>query len=66
MQKKLYRSVADKKIAGVCAGLADFVGIDPTVMRLIFAALLLFGVAPIVALYVVMWCIVPENPDPTK
>ena len=41
--KKLYRSTTNKKIAGVCGGLADFTGIDPTVWRLIFLFLALPG-----------------------
>ncbi len=62
MHKKLYRSVTDRRIAGVCGGLADYLDVDPVVIRLIFIALLLFGVAPIIVLYIVMWIIVPEEP----
>lgn len=62
MAKKLYRSVDDRKIAGVCAGLADYLDVDPIVVRLIFLALLLLGVAPIVLIYLAMWLVVPENP----
>ena len=35
MNKKLYRSVNDKKIAGVCAGVAEYFGWDPTMVRLV-------------------------------
>ena len=37
MNKKLYRSVNDKKIAGVCAGVAEYFGWDPTMVRLVWA-----------------------------
>lgn len=63
MAKKLYRSVTDRKIAGVCGGLADYIDADPTVVRLAFVVLLLLGVAPIVLVYLAMWIVVPENPS---
>jgi len=62
MSKKLYRSVTDKKIAGVCGGLAEYFEVDSTVVRLIFIALLLLGVGPALLLYLIMWLVVPEEP----
>ncbi|WP_455718698.1 PspC domain-containing protein [Anaerosporobacter sp.] len=35
-QKRLYRSSTDKKICGVCSGLADYINVDPTVVRLLW------------------------------
>ena len=60
MQKKLYRSVNDKKIAGVCGGLAKYLNIDPTVIRVIWALIALGG-AGIVA-YLICALIIPEEP----
>ena len=40
--KKLYRSTNNKMISGVCAGIADFFGIDPTIVRVIYALISLF------------------------
>ena len=60
MQKKLYRSATDKKIAGVCGGLAKYLNIDPTVIRVIWALIALGG-AGIVA-YLVCALIIPEEP----
>jgi len=62
MHKKLYRSTTDRRIAGVCGGLAEYLGIDPTVVRLVFIAMLLFGVFPIIFIYLIMWAVVPETP----
>jgi len=62
MHKKLYRSTTDRRIAGVCGGLAEYLGIDPTVVRLVFIAMLLFGVFPIIFIYLIMWAVVPEAP----
>ena len=60
MTKRLYRSVTDRKIAGVCAGMADYFDIDPTIVRLIAVAFLLFGGGGFLA-YIVAWIIVPEE-----
>ncbi len=60
MSKKLYRDQKHKMLAGVCAGLAKYVNIDPTVVRLIWALVGLSG-AGIVA-YLVCAIIIPEEP----
>jgi phage shock protein PspC (stress-responsive transcriptional regulator) len=46
---------------GVCAGLANFFGIDPTIMRLIFAAGTLFGFGSFIFIYIVLFIVVPEE-----
>jgi phage shock protein C len=58
MQRKLYRSRTDSRIAGVCGGLAEYFGVDPTVVRLIFVLLALTG-GHGVLLYIILWIIVP-------
>ena len=58
MNKKLYRS-NDRKIAGVCGGLAEYINIDPTVIRVIWALVGLTG-AGVVA-YLVCALIIPEK-----
>ncbi len=60
--KKLYRSTTDKKIAGVCGGLADYTGIDVTIWRLIFLFLALPGGLPGFFAYILMWIVVPQQP----
>jgi len=60
--KKLYRSRTDKKIAGVCAGIAEYFDIDPTVVRIIFVILLLPGGFPGLIPYLILWVVVPEAP----
>lgn len=62
MPKKLYRSKSNKMLAGVCGGLAKYFNIDPTVVRIIFALLLLPGGLPGFIPYVVLWLVVPEDP----
>jgi phage shock protein C len=60
--KKLYRSRNNRVIAGACAGLANFFGIDPTVVRLIFVAGTLLGFGSFVLIYLVLFVVVPEEP----
>ena len=58
--KKLYKS-NNRMICGVCAGLAEYLGIDPTVVRLIWAALGLTGTG--ILLYIIAALVIPENMD---
>lgn len=62
--KRLYRSRNDRMVSGLCAGLGEYVGIDPTIIRLIFAmgAVFLFPMPLII--YFVMMLVVPEEPLP--
>ena len=60
MEKKLYRNIQNKMIAGVCAGLGDYLKIDATIIRLIWALIGLTG-AGILA-YLVAALIIPEKP----
>ena len=58
--KKLYKS-NNRMICGVCAGVADYFGIDPTIVRVIWA-LLAFFYGTSILLYVIMALVVPEQP----
>ena len=62
MDKKLYRSAYDKKIAGVCGGIAEYFNIDSTIVRLILVAFCLMGGAGVL-LYIIAWIIMPERPE---
>jgi phage shock protein C len=57
--RKLYRSQTDRKLAGVCGGLAQYFDIDATLIRVLFVAITLFGAG--LVLYLAMWIIVPEE-----
>jgi phage shock protein C len=61
-EKKLYRSNSDKMIAGVCGGLGQYFGVDPTLIRLIFALLVLFGVGSGIILYIILAIVMPLEP----
>ena len=62
MEKKLYRSKTDKKLTGVCGGLAKYFGIDTTLVRLLVALAVLFVGFGLLA-YIVCAFIIPEEPD---
>lgn len=57
--KRLYRSVNEKKIAGVCGGLGEYFNIDPVLVRVIFVMLLLAGVG--IISYIILWVVVPKK-----
>ena len=59
--KKLYRSRTDRKIAGVCGGLAEYFGIDPTIIRLGFVVGLILAGGTATA-YLIMALVIPEEP----
>jgi phage shock protein PspC (stress-responsive transcriptional regulator) len=57
--KKLYRDIDDKKIAGVCSGLAAYFGIDVTLIRIIFLVALI-GYGSTLVIYIILWIVMPE------
>ena len=59
MEKKLYRSTQNKMIAGVCSGLAEYINIDPTIIRVIWALVGLTGTGLLA--YLVCALIIPEK-----
>ena len=60
MEKKLYKSNQNKMIDGVCGGIAEYFGIDPTVVRLIWALFSLMGGCGILA-YIIAAIVIPRN-----
>ncbi|MBU6199250.1 MAG: PspC domain-containing protein [Xanthomonadaceae bacterium] len=61
-QKPLRRSRSDRKIAGVCGGLAQHFGLDPTYTRIAYALLTVLSAAfPGVLIYLLLWWLVPEE-----
>ena len=61
--KKLYLSDSDKKIAGVCGGIAETYGIDSTLIRLAWVFIgLATAIIPALVTYIVAWIIIPQKP----
>lgn len=61
MSKKLYKSTTDRKLCGVCAGIASYLNIDPTVVRLLWALITFLGGAGVIA-YIVCALVIPDEP----
>ena len=59
--KRLYKSHDNRMISGVCAGIAEYFGIDPTLVRLAWVVFCLLGGSGLLA-YIIAAIIVPENP----
>ena len=62
MSKELYRSRTNRKIAGVCGGLGEYMNLDPTIIRLIWVLLILCAGTGLLA-YLIAALIIPENPN---
>ena len=62
MEKKLTRSASDKKLFGVCGGVAEYFDVDPTLVRVGFMAMAVFTVVvPVLVLYFCMALVMPEK-----
>ena len=59
--KRLVRTKKDRMLAGVCGGIAQHFGIDSTLVRLLFAFVVLFGIGAGVLFYIIAWIIIPEE-----
>jgi phage shock protein C len=57
-KKQLYRSDSDKMIAGVCGGIAEYFGLDSSLIRLLFILIILLGGSGLL-IYVILWIILP-------
>ena len=62
MSKQLYRSRTNRKIAGVCGGLGEYMNLDPTIICLIWVLLILCAGTGLLA-YLIAALIIPENPN---
>ncbi len=64
MSKKIYRLQSNKMIGGVCAGLAEYLDIDATLIRLLFVAVgLITALFPMFLFYIIAWIIVPVKEE---
>ncbi|MBA4375244.1 MAG: PspC domain-containing protein [Anaerolinea sp.] len=59
--KRLYRSRTERRISGVCGGIADYFNMDPTLVRLLFVLGLLF-VGGTLWVYLILMIVIPEEP----
>jgi phage shock protein C len=64
--KQLTRSTSNRMIAGVCAGLGDYLGVDPTIIRLLTLLAFFTGFGGIALVYLIMAIVVPEQTQITQ
>jgi len=61
MDKRLYRSKKDRRLCGVCGGLAEYFDVDPTIVRLIWLLLTLISSGKSLIIYLICCFIIPEE-----
>jgi phage shock protein PspC (stress-responsive transcriptional regulator) len=60
-RKRLVRRTDDKMIGGVCAGVADYSGLDPTLVRILTVVGAVLGLGSVVIAYLVAWAVMPTE-----
>ena len=61
--KRLYRSSKDKVLGGVCGGIAEYLNVDPVIVRLGWVLLTLLSMGLGIIGYIIAWIIIPKNPN---
>jgi phage shock protein C len=64
MEKRLFRNEHEKVVAGVSSGVAEYMEVDVTIIRLLFVLSTIFLVGTGILVYIIMWIVVPVNNDP--
>lgn len=59
--KKLYRSRTNRMLAGICGGIAEYLNLDPTIVRIGFIIISLLP-GPSIIFYILAWIVIPEKP----
>lgn len=59
--KKLHRSTSDRMVAGVCGGWADYLGVDPSILRIGLVAATILGAGAPILVYAACWVLTPED-----
>lgn len=60
--RRLFRSRQDRMLVGVCGGLARYLGVDATLVRVLLLVLTVFGVGAGALAYLIAWIVIPEEP----
>lgn len=64
MEKRLYRSRKNRILSGVCGGIGEYIGIDPVIIRIIWAVLSILGfLFTGIIIYLIMILLIPEEPE---
>jgi phage shock protein C len=60
--RQLYRSISNRMIAGVCAGIGEYSNVDPTIVRLMAVLLFFMSGGGMIVAYLIMALVIPEEP----
>jgi len=60
--KRLYRSRRHKMLGGVCGGIAEYLGVDPTIVRVAWIVISIFPLIPGILVYIIAWIVIPKEP----
>jgi phage shock protein C len=60
--RRLYRSMKERKLGGVCGGIADYFNVDPVIVRLAWVAITILSLGVGILLYLIAVFVVPNNP----
>ncbi len=60
-RRKLVRRTDDRMVAGVCSGVAAYLGVDPTIVRLVAVIGTIFGFGSLLVVYLIAWLLMPEG-----
>ncbi|RED57264.1 PspC domain-containing protein [Cohnella lupini] len=60
--RKLYRSTRDRKLFGVCGGLADYLGVDATLLRILLIVVAVFSAGSVIIVYIIAGFVIPREP----
>ncbi|MDB4868727.1 MAG: PspC protein [Cohnella sp.] len=60
--RKLYRSSRDRKIFGVCGGLAEYLGVDATLLRILLIIVTVFSAGSVLLVYIIAGFVIPREP----
>lgn len=62
MQKRLTKSLYDKRICGICGGIAEYLNTDSSIVRVVFVIFaFISGIIPALLLYLVLSCVIPDG-----
>jgi len=60
--KRLVRSTDDRWVAGICGGLAEFTGLDATLIRVVLVVATVLGAGSLIVIYLICWLLIPQAP----
>ncbi len=64
--RRLFRSRRDRKVAGIAGGMAEYMGLDPTIVRLLWVLAAFFSVGVVVLLYLILIFVIPNEDEPPQ